>query len=266
MKLIARVLFTEIIKARNSVALWLTLIFPLGSVFLASILLYASRNNVSPNMMVFINNFNGLVAFLLPFYVVLMVSFYCQMEHRNNMLKFLYSQPLPRWSFYYGKLAALLLFMLATWLLLLVFTYFSFFILGLLSEKLRITGQFEHGYLLRVTTRSYLSALAMLVTQYLLGMKLRNVVASVSIGISLIIIPIAIIIVLGITGVITNPDILKWLPVYNPYSYPYSFVFHFSQGGSIRQDFYSLSLVLWTSFAVVASLLGYYELKFRNIK
>ncbi len=260
------VIKTELIKARNTVALWLTFLYPAGAVMMASLFLFSGRNQVTPDLTTFINNFNGLSAFFLPFYAVLMVSFFCQMEHRNGMLKHLFALPVPRWGYYYGKLFAAISLLLFAWLLLIVFTYFSLFILGIISPKLRITQAFEHGYLWMITFRSFLSAFAMLVIQYILAMKLRNVVASVSIGISLIILPVAVLFVLGITGLITNPNVLRWLPIYDPYAFPYGFVFNFSQGGAIRQEFFSTSLLVWTVISTVIAAVGYFELRRRDIK
>ena len=265
-KILNTVVLTELIKARNTVALWLTFLYPAGAVFLSSLFHYSNRNQVTPDQMNFINNFNALNSFFLPFYAVLMVSFFCQMEHRNGMLKHLFSLPIPRWGYHFGKLLAALSLLIFSWIILIAFTYLSLFILGITAPKLRITVDFEHGYLWMITFRSFLSAFAMLVIQYLLAMKLRNVVASVSIGISLIILPVAILFVLGVTGLITNPNVLRWLPIYDPYAYPYGFVFNFSQGGAIRQDFFSTSLLVWTVISVVIAALGYMELRRRDIK
>lgn len=206
------------------------------------------------------------MAFFLPFYAVLTVSFFCQLEHRNSMLKHLYALPLPRWAFYYGKLATAILLLFFAWILVLAFIYLSLFLMGLMSPKLQITASFEHAYLWTMTARSFLSAIALVVIQYILAMKLRNVVASVTIGIALIILPVAILFVLGITGLITNPNVLKWLPLYDPYAFPYSFVFNFSQGGSVRQDFFSFGLLNWFLASIPISYLGYLEVKRKNIK
>jgi lantibiotic transport system permease protein len=265
-KLLRLVITTELMKARNTVALWLTLLYPLGSVFLASLFHYAERSHVNPDMVVFINNFNGLSSFFLPFYAVLMVSFFCQLEHRNSMLKHLYSLPLPRWAFFYGKLIACFILIAAAWVLMIIILYISMGLLGLVSPKLRLTAEFSHGYLLMITGRSFLATVALVVIQYLLSMKLRNVVASVTIGITLIILPIAVLFVLGITGLITNPNVLNWVSKYDPYSFPYSFVFNISQGGGIKQDFFSTSLLVWFLAGVIIAALGYLELKNRNIK
>ena len=263
--LISRVITTELRKTRNTVALWLTILYPFCTVLFASMFHYSNRNNITPDQVSFINNFIGMASFFLTFYAVLMISFFCQIEHRNSMLKHLYALPLPRWAFYYGKLFAIILLISGACLLLIILVYISLLIMGLISPKIQITGTFAHGYLYMMVTRSLLSVLALTVIQYNLGMKIRNIISSVSIGITLIILPVAMFFVLGITGVISNPNVLKWLPVYDPYSYPYSFVFNFSQGGPIRKEFYSNSLILWLLAAVLISILGYYESRRRNI-
>jgi lantibiotic transport system permease protein len=260
------VITTELLKLRNTVALWLTLLYPLGSVFLASLFQYSQRNQATPDQVYFINNFNSLVAFFLPFYAVLMVSFFCQVEHRNSMFKHLYSLPVPKWAYYFGKLAASFLLLAAAWLLLLLFIYLSMLLLGATSPKLRLTSTFDHTYLILLISRTFFSSGCLVVIQYLMSLKLRNVVAPIAIGTSMIILPIAILFVLGITGLLNNPKVLQWLLRYDPYSYPFAFVFKISQGGPVKMELYSTSLLVWTLVAIGLSIIGYVEFRKRNIK
>jgi lantibiotic transport system permease protein len=257
---------TEILKTRNTAVLWLTVLFPFGSVMLASLFLFAQKSQITPDMVTFINNFNGMVAFFLPFYSVLMVSYFCQLEHRNSMLKHLFALPIPKWAFYYGKLTTSLIMLFIAGLLMLILVYISLFILGFLKPMVQITDKFEHTYLLLMVSRTFLSSVALTVIQYLISMKLRNVVVAVSIGISMIILPVAILFVLGITGLITNPGIFKWLPRYDPYSFPYSFVFNITNGGQVKQEFLSSILIMWLIIAIILAIAGYFEIKKRNIR
>ena len=264
--LLGNVISTEFLKLRRTMALWLTVLYPLGSVFLASLFLYAGRDKTTPDHVEFINNFNSLLAFFLPFFGVLMVSFFCQVEHRNSMFKHLYSLPVPKWAFYFGKLAASFLLLAVAWLLLMLFVYIALLILGSVTPKLRITDAFDHTYLLLLVSRTFLSAATLVVIQYLLSLRMRNVVAPISIGTSMIILPIAVLFVLGITGILTNPKIFNWLLKYDPYSYPFSFIFKFSQGGPVKMELFPTSLVTWTLIASILAVLGYFNLKKRNIK
>jgi lantibiotic transport system permease protein len=266
LNLLGLVIFTEIQKLRKTVALWLTLLYPLGTVFLSSLFLYAEQSHVKPDQVNFINNFNSLAAFFLPFYAVLMVSFFCQVEHRNSMLKHIFALPVPKWAIYFGKLAASFLLLLIAWFLLLVLVYAAFLMLGISSPKLRITGAFDHVYLVLIISRTFFSSACLVIIQYLLSLKLKNVVAPIAIGTSMIILPIAILFVLGITGLIQNPKILQWLLRYDPYSYPFAFVFKFTQGGPLKMELFSTSLIVWTLIAIGLSILGYFEIRKRNIK
>jgi lantibiotic transport system permease protein len=266
MRLFQTVIRTELIKLRGTVALWLTLLYPLGTVILTSLFHYAEREKALPDQVTFINNYNNLVAFFLPFYAVLMISFFCQVEHKNSMLKHLYSLPVPKWAFYFGKLAAAFLLLASAWLLLIVLLYISTLILGTLSPKLRISAAFDHSYLWLIMTNTFLSATALLVIQYILSLKLKNVVAPVAIGISMIILPIAVLMVLGMTGIIKNPRVFEWLPKYDPYSYPYSFVFSLNHGGQAKMELFKPSLGIWLIISIVLAILGYFEMSKRNIK
>jgi hypothetical protein len=266
MRLFLTVIRTELIKFRGTVALWLTFLYPLGTVILTSLFHYAEREKALPDQVTFINNYNNLVAFFLPFYAVLMISFFCQVEHKNSMLKHLYSLPIPKWAFYFGKLAAAFLLMASAYLLLIAFMYISSLILGTLSPKLRISPAFDHAYLWLIMTNTFLSSAALLVIQYILSLKLKNVVAPVAIGISMIILPIAVLMVLGMTGIIRNPRVFEWLPKYDHYSYPYSFIFSMNHGGQVKMDLFNLSLGIWLLIAIALAILGYIEISKRNIK
>lgn len=263
---LSQVIGTEMIKARNTVALWLTLLFPLFSIFLTSLIAYSERDQLSPDMVSYINNFVSMVSFFLPFNTVFVISFFCQLEHRNSMFKHLYSLPVPRWALYFGKLGAALILLILSGILLIGLNYLAFFILGLISAKLRITSEFDHFYLITMISRTILSAFALLVIQYLLSIRFRNVIAAISIGISLIILPVALLIVLGVAGVLKNPKVLQWLPRWDPYSFPFSHVFKMNSGGTNHQEFYSHPLLIWFLAAIVLAIGGYFEQRRRNIK
>ncbi|HPT13470.1 MAG TPA: ABC transporter permease [Bacteroidales bacterium] len=266
LKTLALVIGTELLKLRRTVALWLTILYPLGTVLLASLFMYSMRNNKSFSPTATINNINNVAAFFLPFYVILTISFFCQLEHRNNLFKHMISLPVPRTSFFFGKLIASLMLVALAWLQMILLTYLAMFVLDLIVPKLALIQSLDHLYLLTALGRTFLAAIAMVVIQYYLGLRMRNVVAPISIGTAMAILPIAVLFILGVTGLLSNPRVLSWLPLYNPYTYPYSHVFNIMSGPSYELDLFPSASLIYLLIAVVLAIAGSYEFKNRNFK
>lgn len=260
------VVITELIKLRRTVAFWLTILYPAGAVLLASLFLFSMRGHSNMSPVKAINNINDVTAFFLPFYVVLTISFLCQTEHRNTMFKHLISLPVPRSAYFFGKLAASFILMAVSWFLIIALTYASMIILHLTNRNLMLFPGFDNGYLFTAITRTFLAGTAMVVIQYLISLRLRNVVAPITIGTTLTILPIAVLFILGVTGLISNPDVLRWLPLYNPYTYPYSHVFSIMRGPSYELDLFPLPSLIYFLIAIGLSVAGAYEFKNRNFK
>jgi len=260
------VVATELLKLRRTVSFWLTILYPLGTVMLSSLFLYSMRNQKSMSAIAAINNINNVAAFFLPFFVVLAVSFFCQMEHRNNMFKHMIALPVPRWAYFLGKLAASFILMTAALFLIIVFTFISMLILDLADPKLQLISSMDIGYLFTAITRTFLAGIAMVVIQYILSLRFRNVVAPITIGTAFAILPIAVLFVLGITGLISNPRVLHWLPLYNPYTYPYSHVFNIMSGPQYKLDLFPLASLIFVVIAAALAVFGVYEFKTRNFK
>lgn len=257
---------TELMKLRRTVTLWLTFIYPLGTVVLSSLFLYSMRNQKYFSATATINNINNVAAFFLPFYTVLAISFFCHLEQRNNMFKHLISLPVPRSAFFMGKLAASLILMAFAWMLMIILIYLSMLILDQIEPKLGILLTFDHGYLITAMSRTFLAGIAMVVLQYIISLRLRNVVAPIAIGTSLSILPIAVLFILGVTGLISNPKVLQWLPLYDPYTYPYSHVFNISGGPSYELALFPTASLVYLLVAVVLTLAGNFDFNKRSFK
>ncbi|HOW32516.1 MAG TPA: ABC transporter permease, partial [Bacteroidales bacterium] len=262
----ALVVKAEFIKLRRTVALWLTFLYPLGSVLLASLFIYSMRNQKAMSPVAAVNNINNVAAFFLPFYIVLTISFFCLIENRNNMLKYIISLPVPRHAFFIGKLLASFALMAITLLLLLIFSLVSFLLLAIINSKTNMLLTMDYGYLITVFCRTIIAGIAMTVIQYILSLRLKNVVAPIAIGISLAILPIAVLFVLGVTGVISNPQVLTWLPLYDPYTYPYSHFFNIMSGPSYKLQFLPLPSLVYLFISIALVVFGVYEFNHREIK
>jgi hypothetical protein len=201
-----RIVAVEIVKLRTTFAFWLTLIYPLGTVLLVTLLWIGMRNSKNVNTDQFINNLGNTAAFFLPFFIVLIISVACNTEHKSSMMKHILALPVPRPLLYIGKFTGILIFIIMALILTLILTYGSLLFCGMISPKLGFGTSFNHGLLIKMVVRAYIAAAFIYSFQYWLGMRLRNLTMPVAIGSALLILPIAILITLGITGLITNKD------------------------------------------------------------
>lgn len=257
---------TELLKLRHTIAFWLTLIYPAGTVLLSFLFSYSMRNNKSFSILASVNNLNNVAAFFLPFYIILTISFFCHIEQKNNMFKYMLSLSVPRTSYFLGKLSASFILLAFAWLMMIILTGVSLFALNLIEPQLHLLKTADHWYVLTAISRTFFAGAAMLVLQYILAMRMRNVVGPIAIGTSLSILPIAVLFVLGVTGLISNPGVLEWLPLYNPYTYPYSHLFNFMRGPSFKLDLFPQASLIYFLIAIALALTGAYEFKKRNFK
>lgn len=259
----ARIVTAEIVKLRSTFAFWLTLIYPLGTVLLVTLFWVSMRNNKSLSTDMFINNLGNVASFFLPFFIVLMISVACNTEHKSAMLKHILALPVPRPVFYLGKFAGIMIFIAMALILTLVLAYGSLLLSGLLSPKLGIGATFNHNLLLRIIIRAYIAAAAIYTIQYWLGMRLRNLTLPVAIGSALIILPIAILIILGIAGLINENQSFTKIITYNPYSYPYSAAFNMMKSTEIT--IFSVNTYIFISLSLAALLLGAWDFTRRKV-
>lgn len=262
-QLFFRIVLVEIAKLKGTFAFWLSLLYPSGTVLLVTLFWISMRNQKGANNAMFIDNLGNVASFFLPFFIVLMISVACNIEHKSSLLKHLLVLPVPRPLFYTGKFAGIMLFIFLAFLLTLIFTYISLFFCGLASPKLGFGADFNHLLLLRVLLRAYVAASAIYSIQYWFGMKLRNLTLPVAIGSALIILPIAIMIILGISGLITNSDDFSKIISYNPYSFPFSTVFNLMKNKEVV-IFSNLSLT-FIALSSVVLISGAWQFNKRNI-
>lgn len=258
-----RIITAEIIKLKGTFAFWLTLLYPLGSVLLVSLIWYSQRNNKNINPAQYISDLGNAASFFLPFFIVLLISVACNIEHKSSMMKHILSLPLPRPLFYLGKFAGIMVFIALAFVLTIVLAYCSLLIFGMVLPKLGMGSTFDHVLLFRTFLRMYLAASAIYPIQYWLGMRLRNLTLPVAIGSTLIVLPIAVLIVLGIAGLLNNSNNFTQSLTYNPYSYPYSAAFSMMKNADFT-IFPTLTLV-YIIIAVLALGLGAWDFSQKDV-
>jgi len=254
----------EFIKLRTTFAFWLSIIYPLGSTFLVTLFWISTRNNKVVNTNLFINNLCDVSSFFLPFFVVLMISVSCYTEHKTSMLKHLLALPVPRPVIYLGKFSGIMVFVFLAFILTLTLAYTSIITCGLFLPRLGLGDSFNHLLLLQKLARAYFAAPAIYSIQYWLGMRMRNLTLPVAIGSALIILPIAVLIVMGITGLITKIENFTKIVTYNPYSYPYSTAFNIVKTTDV--EVFPTTTIVFLTIALLMLIFGSMNFKTWNVK
>lgn len=262
-KMFIRIAKVEFVKLRGTFAFKLSLLYPLGSVLLITLFWISMRKAKEISTDQFINNLGNVAAFFLPFFIVLLVSVACNTDHKSSMLKHILSLPVSRKIFYLGKFAGIMLFVGLAFLATIACAYISLIICGLINPKLGFGISFNHLLMAKVLLKGYLAASAIYSIQYWLGMRLRNLTLPVAIGSALIILPIAIMIILGITGLITKEAQFNKVITYDPYSYPYSAAFNFMKTPD-NSLFPKLTLI-YLLLSAVFLVFGTWEFNRRNV-
>jgi hypothetical protein len=112
-----------------------------------------------------------------------------------------------------------------------------------------------------------LSCSALVSIQYWLAVRLKNFLLPSGIGTVAAILPLAVLMILGIAGIISTPEKLNNMLKLDPYSLPYSFIFDFSQLQNkmaivqIPTKFVMGSIIT----GIAAGIAGFIDIRKRNI-
>lgn len=180
--------YTELIKLKNTYALWLTM---LGALFMPLLLLSAyliSTNEfvpapgVNPWYEYLLRTFNGSCLFATGF-VLLIIGLILNVEHKAHSWKHLFSLPVSRGKFYRVKIT----FIFAT-IFTFIVLYFLFavsigYFLGLGKPELGFSAfDIPGAYILRFLLDFLVSIIPMIVIQYWISLRMENLVSSLGIG------------------------------------------------------------------------------------
>ena len=219
---------TEWLKTKMTLAFWLTILYPFCCTLLVSLKFIGDKQMPVDPWPEYINQANNVMSFFLPHFCILMVSFATQIEYKNHGWKQIYSQPISRLSVFFGKYAMILsLTLLSMTLALFIITG-----MGLLVHLIKpglnfaITS-FSFDTYIRLFVQTFLAGIFAITLQYWICMRLKGFMAPIIAGIFFTIIPIAYLMILGFAGLLKkSKEVLKVFE-YDPYSYPFSTLFHF---------------------------------------
>jgi len=211
-------------KVSRTWILYLTIIYPLFCS--AIVFLFSTNSEVNDSFYKFVKTSLQVSIFFLPYYLILIIALLHQIEHRNNTLKLMFVQPVPKWAFYFSKLH-ILFTMMITSILILIILIFSFgFLLSMIKSGFNVyLDTYISELISKLIFKAYLSSFVLIAIQNWMSFRSKNIILPLAAGVGAIIIPVAVMIILGITGVLKNQDLIEKVFVYNPFSVTYSSIF-----------------------------------------
>lgn len=246
---------TEFMKIRRSAALWLVVV---GSAFLPAILflmymtksdMFAKRLGKDPWAGHIAQGFEASCFFLWPMLIIVVASMVTQIEFKNNTWKQVLASPLRIGDVYFAKYIVIQCMILSAYLLFNVDLVLS----ALLTEVFHPNFAFWQNTLpihsiLQLDAKSYISILGMTTIQYCISLRFKNFIASIGIGLALI-----------IAGLMMVP----WdKVVYFPYAYS---ALSFIRNSATAADFKMLKHEYWSlGYFAVFLTLGYLDFFFRR--
>jgi len=253
-----RELRAELIKARGSFALWLTVAGTLANMLIFFLLYAFSAERMSggnPWMAYFIQHYEGIAFMMLPLFVIILCSLVTFMEYRQGMWISLFTLPNARSRLYLGKLLFTFLLFVAAHLAFVLGMFLTGLFLGLAVPASGLLGHVPpFGDLARLIFDTIWSILGLLGLHFWLSWRFGHFIVPLTLGI------------VGFVGVsILGPA--WWGNGFIPYAYPIQYMPWF-KGEVELITFQGLPLFYWLSplFALLFSLLGIWEVERQQVK
>ena len=249
---------TELIKTKRSAAFWLSLI---GSMIIPLILflMYTLRSNKKFEQYQedgwhrhFMEGWQVFTIFLLPMFVILICSLIPQIEYKNNTWKQVFASPQKISSIFFSKYLAIIIMVLFLFLAFNLFLILSAVVPNLMYEKY---GFLDHAIgwmdLFRINVKTFVSLLAIIAIQYWFGLRFRNFIVPMALGLGLLIVALTLI------GTWEHVDKV-------PYAFPAQSLFSEGKGDPLAGPF--LKNHEWNSigYFIFFTLLAFWDMKFRK--
>lgn len=249
----------EFRKSKKSAAFWLSLLAPLmlvGIFFLAYYFEYKHfipKPGNNPWIQFVKYNIQNTAFMLLPFFIILITVLISQIEHKNNMFKQLFILPVSKSAIHFGKISFVISLLLLTMFYFIAILFICGYLLGILRSELRFL-EFSPDYydIISITTKLFISSLGILVIQYWLSIRFKNMIIPLGIGLSMYI--ASMIMMQGWEKII-----------YIPYAYTgLSVIEHKTIGKGLKgiSNIYVFSLIYFT----IGAILSYFDIRRTEIK
>ncbi|MBC8112630.1 MAG: ABC transporter permease [Verrucomicrobia bacterium] len=182
-----RTFFTDVIKSKNTFALWLTV---LGAGFIPAVLFLIGFNK--PEFVATKQNIWEIyferghifsIIFFMPFFVVLVISLLVQIEHKSNTWKHLLTLPIGKAEIYFSKLLLILTMLVLCYFLFVVFLLGGGFLLGIVHPKLPFLSQTPNfQFITKTGIKLFVASLAITSIHYWASLRIKNQILPIGIG------------------------------------------------------------------------------------
>lgn len=248
----------ELIKTKRSASFWLSLI---GSAIIPLIffLIYTlmpeknyARYQMKPWELHFLQGWQAFAMFLLPMFVILICSLIPQIEFRNNTWKQVFASPQATGTIFLSKYVSILAMVLFLFLMFNLFMLVSGIVPNIFFPKYTfLEKSIDWTTLFRLNLKTFVSLLGIMSFQYWMGLRFKNFIVPIGIGLGLL-----------ITAMILSP----WEHIDKvPYAFPYLTFTSLSQDKTevtgplfMNHEFNSIG------YFVFFSLIAFLDLRFRK--
>jgi hypothetical protein len=246
----------ELLKTKRSAAFWLSV---LGALFIPAIffMMYYFKPEVfipmlkgDPWQSHFLRGWQSLSAFLLPMFIILVCSLIPQIEYKNNTWKQVFASPQSFGSIFFSKFLTIHLMILFCFTLFTLFMILSALTVNMVNEKFPfLNNAIDLSSLLKMVFKTYVSVLGISAIQYWLGLRFRNFITPIGIGLGLL---------------ITSLIIMQWKHIDKV---PYAFPILTLNSLMVKPDKLLVNHELNSiGYFLVFMFIGFFDMKFRKEK
>jgi hypothetical protein len=183
-----KLFYTELIKLKNTFALWLTI---LGALFMPVLLLsayllsvkeFVPARGINPWNEYLLRTFNGSCLFSTGF-ILLIIALILNVEHKAHSWKHLFTLPVSRGKLYFVKGTFILTTIITFIVLYLFFCLAVGRFLGIANPELKFSEfDIPIAFILRFLLDFFISIIPMVVIQYWISLRMENLVTSLGVG------------------------------------------------------------------------------------
>lgn len=243
------VFWSELLKVKNTFALWLV-VFAALSIPLFVAIEFANEAakiisvlDSNPWDYGWIRSIRGIAIFSAPATIVVLTALLVNIEYKNNTWKHVLTLPVSKKLIYINKLLVTILLLLLFYILFVVFFLIAGGVLGFYLPKTHLLDHTpDITEMLRLSLRSFIASLTILAIHFWMNFRVKNMFITMGIGLMLVF--------------IAMPSFSQFENTFFfPYNYSLQTAFHEFNGPGIlaKQEIYSLLL-----FGLIC-LLSYFD-------
>src|SRR4029450_4813993 len=186
MAMLPRVLLTECLKIKRTLALWMVLIAPYAVIFLQFLISLASADQMAKrNADVWAGIARQTVALwtvlMMPLFLTLETSLLAGVEHSEKNWKSVLALPPPRWTIYVSKLIVTITLLWTAHLMLVTGTLASGYLLRAVRPVLRLDN-LQAGLVIWPMVQVSLAALCAVTIQHWVSLRWQSFTAAMAFG------------------------------------------------------------------------------------